>query len=196
LRRSPTSSSPGSPGRAEHTLQEDGARAQRNVEQGLARLHRGHDVQGRPQQRRGQAKVSCPSSPSYVGDYWMLYVYEDYQYALVGEPRRKNLSVSSFESPFVICDRSVEDSVCACINLLNAFVPSWFRFCAGRRRCTASFWRRPKRRDVSSKLHKTAQEDDDPPPERCRAHRQQGEEMIDRPAACVVRASLASVYSL
>ncbi|KAG8045093.1 hypothetical protein GUJ93_ZPchr0008g12390 [Zizania palustris] len=26
-----------------------------------------------------------------VGDYWVLYVDDDYQYALVGEPRRKNL---------------------------------------------------------------------------------------------------------
>ncbi|KAG2659762.1 temperature-induced lipocalin-1-like [Panicum virgatum] len=26
-----------------------------------------------------------------VGDYWVLYVDADYQYALVGEPRRKNL---------------------------------------------------------------------------------------------------------
>jgi len=31
-----------------------------------------------------------------VGDYWVLYVDADYQYALVGEPRRKNLWVSQF----------------------------------------------------------------------------------------------------
>lgn len=37
-----------------------------------------------------------------VGDYWVLYVDDDYQYALVGEPRRKNLWV------------------CMCISLLTA----------------------------------------------------------------------------
>ena len=32
-----------------------------------------------------------------VGDYWVLYIDDDYQYALIGEPRRKYLWVSIFQ---------------------------------------------------------------------------------------------------
>lgn len=43
-----------------------------------------------------------------VGDYWVLYLDEDYQYALIGQPTRKSLWVclSTFSSIFLmsICD--------------------------------------------------------------------------------------------
>ena len=43
-----------------------------------------------------------------VGDYWILYLDEDYQYALIGQPTRKSLWVclSTFSSIFLmsICD--------------------------------------------------------------------------------------------
>ena len=35
-----------------------------------------------------------------VGDYWVLYIDDGYQYALIGEPRRKNLWVSQANLPF------------------------------------------------------------------------------------------------
>ena len=43
-----------------------------------------------------------------VGDYWVLYLDDDYQYALIGQPTRKSLWVclSTFSSIFLmsICD--------------------------------------------------------------------------------------------
>jgi apolipoprotein D and lipocalin family protein len=78
-----------------------------------------------------------------VGDYWVLYVDDDYQYALVGEPRRKNLWVcyvsqliaSSSTSKLHVCSRA---HACTC------------RSCVGRRAstrtCTTSWWSGPRRK--------------------------------------------------
>jgi hypothetical protein len=61
----------GRPGHARHLPaaggRRHGARAQRDVEQGQARLHRGHGLQGRPRQRRGQAQgqVLPPALPPH-----------------------------------------------------------------------------------------------------------------------------------
>jgi lipocalin len=45
-----------------------------------------------------------------VGDYWVLYVDDDYQVALVGEPRRKSLWVSYIYHPI---NSSIEQRPCS-----------------------------------------------------------------------------------
>jgi len=97
-----------------------------------------------------------------VGDYWVLYVDGDYQYALVGEPRRKThwvckpiassqvlLIPEEEDRTFSSTSTSVRQSLCVLMDLSFACV-CVCRFCAGRRvstrRCTTSWWSGPRRK--------------------------------------------------
>jgi lipocalin len=92
-----------------------------------------------------------------VGDYWVLYVDDDYQYALVGEPRRKNLWVCKQLPVLFQFQRKPRsgpprfEAVCSWIFDLRAYVRACVcRFYAGRRastrRCTTSWWSGPRRK--------------------------------------------------
>ena len=72
-----------------------------------------------------------------VGDYWVLYVDDDYQYALVGEPRRKNLWVCKpIASPLSVSEGDITfqihlgSKLCVC---------SWiFDLCMYARACVCA----------------------------------------------------------
>jgi apolipoprotein D and lipocalin family protein len=83
--------------KAKYTLQEDGSVTVENS------CHKG-SLDGRLKKASGRATVAEPISNAklkvqflwpFAGDYWILEVGDGYEYALVGEPSRKNLWVLS-----------------------------------------------------------------------------------------------------
>jgi apolipoprotein D and lipocalin family protein len=153
--------------RATYALQEDGATVHvlnETWSKGKRDYIEGTAYKADPNSDEAKLKVKFYLPPflpiiPVVGDYWVLYVDEEYQYALVGEPRRKSLWVSCFklfrsplfwEQTFRLASLRVR--VCVCL-LTFGYTCPWIyvcRFCAGRRastrRCTTSCWRRPRRK--------------------------------------------------
>jgi apolipoprotein D and lipocalin family protein len=83
--------------KANYTLQDDGSVEVVNT------CHKG-SVDGESKKVRGKATVADPSTNAklevqffwpFKGDYWILDVDDDYQYALVGEPSRDSLWILS-----------------------------------------------------------------------------------------------------
>jgi apolipoprotein D and lipocalin family protein len=91
--------------RATYALQEDGATVHvlnETWSKGKRDYIEGTAYKADPNSDEAKLKVKFYLPPflpiiPVVGDYWVLYVDEEYQYALVGEPRRKSLWVSCFK---------------------------------------------------------------------------------------------------
>lgn len=85
-----------------------------------------------------------------VGDYWVLHVDDAYSYALVGQPSLNYLWVrihpSTDSYPIQVFRSTIQSLICIAGCVLC-------RSCAGSRtwtrRCTASWWRGPRRRGTT-----------------------------------------------
>ena len=152
--------------RATYALQEDGATVDvlnETWSKGKRDYIEGTAYKADPASDEAKLKVKFYLPPflpiiPVVGDYWVLYVDDDYQYAIVGEPRRKNLWVSRStghhaRAYFVFLSFNFQ------VRLLDGWpslgsrllTPGFLcRSCAGRRastrRCTTSWWSGPGRK--------------------------------------------------
>ncbi|WP_303312492.1 lipocalin family protein [Hymenobacter sp. BT730] len=97
---------------AEYNLQPDGTLSVRNSCH-RNKLHSPAETAtgtARVADRRTNAKLKVSFFWPFAGDYWILDLEGDYQYALVGEPKRENLWILSRHSHL---ERSIRDKLVA-----------------------------------------------------------------------------------